>query len=88
MSRDQVLFITKTRNHSVEGRGFCDESTGFNYNLFFCKYIHIIHRNTQIQYKQTFICTHKYKCLHCARIERATFCVVGEYTHHYAKSAI
>jgi hypothetical protein len=28
-----------------------------------------------------------HKCLHCAGIEPATSCVVGEYSHHYAKSA-
>jgi hypothetical protein len=31
---------------------------------------------------------HAHKCLHCEGIEPATFCVVGEYTHHYAKSAV
>jgi hypothetical protein len=27
---------------------------------------------------------HVHKCLHCAGIEPATSCVVGEYSHHYA----
>jgi hypothetical protein len=31
---------------------------------------------------------HADKCLHCAGIEPATSCVVGEYSHHYAKSVI
>jgi hypothetical protein len=29
-----------------------------------------------------------HKCLHCAGIEPATSCVVGQYSHHYAKSAV
>jgi hypothetical protein len=29
-----------------------------------------------------------HKCLHCAGIEPATSCVVGEYSNHYAKSAV
>jgi hypothetical protein len=44
-----------------------------------------MHRNTQIQYKQT---VHAHKCLHCAGFEPATSCVVGEYSHHYATSAV
>jgi hypothetical protein len=31
---------------------------------------------------------HGHKCLHCAGIESATSCVVGEYSHHYATSAV
>jgi hypothetical protein len=31
---------------------------------------------------------HAHKCLHCAGIEPATSCVVSEYSHHYAKSAV
>jgi hypothetical protein len=31
---------------------------------------------------------HVHKCLHCAGIEPATSCVVGEYCHHYAKSTV
>jgi hypothetical protein len=31
---------------------------------------------------------HAHKCLHWAGIEPATTCVVGEYSHHYAKSAV
>jgi hypothetical protein len=31
---------------------------------------------------------HAHKCLHCAEIELATSCVVGEYCHHYAKWAV
>jgi hypothetical protein len=29
----------------------------YTYIIFFCKYIYIIHRNTQTQYKQTCLCT-------------------------------
>jgi hypothetical protein len=31
---------------------------------------------------------HAHKCLHCAGIEPATSYVVGEYSHHYAQSAV
>jgi hypothetical protein len=31
---------------------------------------------------------HVHKCLHCAVIEPAIFCVVGEYSHHYATLAV
>jgi hypothetical protein len=31
---------------------------------------------------------HAHKCWHCAGIEPATSCVVGEYSHHYATSAV
>jgi hypothetical protein len=31
---------------------------------------------------------HAHKCLHCAGIEPASSCVVGEHSHHYAKSAV
>jgi hypothetical protein len=31
---------------------------------------------------------HAHKCLHCAGIEPATSCVVGEYSHHYATSTV
>jgi hypothetical protein len=31
---------------------------------------------------------HAHKCLHCTGIEPATSCVVGEYSHHYAKAAV
>jgi hypothetical protein len=34
-----------------------DNGLIFTCILFFCKYIHIIHRNTQTQYKQTCSCT-------------------------------
>jgi hypothetical protein len=36
----------------------------------------------QTQYRHV----HAHKCLHSAGIEPATSCVVGEYSHHYAKS--
>jgi hypothetical protein len=29
---------------------------------------------------------HTHKCLYCAEIEPATYCVVGEHTEHYTKS--
>jgi hypothetical protein len=31
---------------------------------------------------------HAHKCFHCAGIELATSCVVGDYSHYYAKSAV
>jgi hypothetical protein len=31
---------------------------------------------------------HAHKCLHCAGIEPATSCVVGEYSYHNAQSAV
>jgi hypothetical protein len=31
---------------------------------------------------------HAHKCLHCAGIEPATSCVIGEYSDHYATSAV
>jgi hypothetical protein len=34
-----------------------DNGLIYTYIHFFCKYIHIIHRNTQTQYKQTCFCT-------------------------------
>jgi hypothetical protein len=52
---------------------------------FFCKYVLIIHRNTQLQYER-YVQAHK--CLHNAGSEPATSCVVGEYSHHYAKSDV
>jgi hypothetical protein len=42
-----------------------------------------MHRNFLTQYRHV----HAHKCLHCAGFEPATFCVVGEYSDHYAKSA-
>jgi hypothetical protein len=44
-----------------------------------------LHSYTQTQYKQT---VHAHKCLHCVGIESETSCVVGEYSHHYATSAV
>jgi hypothetical protein len=31
---------------------------------------------------------HAHKCMHCAGIEPVTSCIIGEYSHNYAKLAI
>jgi hypothetical protein len=43
-------------------------------------------QQTLTQYKQT--CTDTQICFYCAGIELATSCVVGEYSYHYAESAV
>jgi hypothetical protein len=53
------------------------------YLLFFCKYIHFIHRNTQTQYRQTCSCTQKFAL--CGN--RTRDLLRCEYSHHYATSA-
>jgi hypothetical protein len=55
---------------------------------FFCKYIHIIHENRLGLGPNTNRHVDAQKCLHCAGIEPVTSCVVGEYSHQYATSAV
>jgi hypothetical protein len=47
--------------------------------------MHIIHRNTQTNSNRH---VHAHICLHYAVIEPATSCVVDEYSHGCAKSAV
>jgi hypothetical protein len=52
---------------------------------FLSIYIHIIHRNTQTQYKQACPCTQMFAM--CGNRTRDLLCS-SEYSHHYAKSAV
>jgi hypothetical protein len=56
----------------------------YTYIHFFCKYILYI----ETPRSNTNRHVHANKCLHCAGIEPATSCVVDEYSHHYATSAV
>jgi hypothetical protein len=64
-------------------RGLPDSSASYSrYVIFFVHtYIYIESPNTNRH-------DHAHKCLHYAGIEPATSCLVSEYSHHYAKSAL
>jgi hypothetical protein len=51
---------------------------------FFCKYILYIETPSPNTNRHV----HAHKCLHCAGIEPTIPCVVGEYSHYYAKSTV
>jgi hypothetical protein len=73
MSRKQVkLFIIKT-------------PTRYRDRVFFVN-TYILYINTPRPNTNRHV--HAQKCLQCAGIETATSCVVGVYSHHYAKLAV
>jgi hypothetical protein len=64
-----MRYINTTQRHMPKLSKDCIMETDINTLIcFFCKYIHVIHRNTQTQYKQTCL----YTQLYCADMEPAT----------------